>query len=337
MYINHGDAIGYTIQFENLASASSPAAYVEVNDTLDPALFDLTSLEITGAGWGDSVISFEPNKNQISFLKDLRPAMPNYLRADITTNILSGAIQWRFYTVDTITYQLTKDPSEGFLPPNTDGIRGQGYVSFTIRPKSGYVSGTTFKNKATILFDENAPIITNVWQHIIDTTFPVSTVQPLPTVVASQSFQVNWNGTDAHSGIEKFVVFVSVNDSAYTKWKDVGTEASALFNGEFGKTYKFFSIAIDKAGNTEYPPVDPMAAPDAMTTPLAPGMVISIKNGNWNDPATWSSNQVPTAADEVIVKHQVTVNVNGACKSLNAIAPGLVYLNPGIRLDIKQP
>jgi hypothetical protein len=336
LYINHGDAIGYTIQFENLASASSPAAYVEVNDTLDTDLFDLTSLEMTGLGWGDSAVVFEPNKKQLSFLKDLRPAMPNYLRADITTNISSGAIQWKFYTVDTINYQLTGDPFEGFLPPNTNGIIGQGYVSFTIKPKAGFVSGTTYNNKATIIFDENAAIITDVWQHKIDTTLPSSNVQSLPATVPNPSFQVNWNGTDAHSGIEKYSIFVSINDSAFTKWKDLVTETSAMYEGAFGKTYKFFSVAIDKAGNSEYPPSDPMASPDAVTTLLATGMVISIKNGNWNDPATWSNNQVPNAESNAIIRHNVIINIDATCKTLKAESPAQVQVAAGKKLTVLE-
>lgn len=335
-YINHGEAVGYTIQFENLAAATSPAAYVEINDTLNPALFDLSTLEMTGLGWGDSTIGFEPNTSQISFLKDLRPAMPNYLRADITTNTTSGAIQWRFYTVDTVNYQLTGDPAEGFLPPNTDGIKGQGYVSFIVNPKSGYVSGTTFSNEATIIFDENTAIHTGKWTHKIDTTLPLSKVQNLPATVPTKTFQVNWNGTDEHSGIDKYTVFVSINDSAFFKWKDGVTETFALFDGEFGKTYKFFSIAFDKAGNAEALAGNPMVTPDAATTPLAPDMFISIKDGNWNNPATWSSNQVPTSVNDVIIKHQVTINVNAACKTLNAVTPGFVNVNAGMKLEIKQ-
>jgi hypothetical protein len=51
-----------------LAAASAPAAFVAINDTLNPALFDLSTLEMTGLGWGDSAVSFEANKNQLSFL-----------------------------------------------------------------------------------------------------------------------------------------------------------------------------------------------------------------------------------------------------------------------------
>jgi hypothetical protein len=336
LYINHGNFIGYTIQFENLAAASAPAAFVAINDMLNPALFDLSTLEMTGLGWGDSAVFFEANKNQLSFLKDLRPAMPNYLRVDITTDITSGAVQWRFNTVDTVNFQLTPDPAEGFLPPNTDGIRGQGYVSFTVKPKAGFVSGTGFTNEASIVFDDNAPILTGIWQHKIDTTVPASNVEPLSPTVATQSFPVNWNGIDLHSGIEKYAVFVSINDSAFFKWKDAVNETSAIYQGEFGKSYKFFSIAIDKAGNTEYPPVDPMATPDAVTTPLATGMVISVKNGNWNDPATWSSNQVPSAESAVTIRHTVTVNIDATCKTLKAESPALVQVAAGKKLTVLQ-
>jgi len=63
---------------------------------------------------------------------------------------------------------------------------------------------------------------------------------------------------------------------------------------------------------------------------------ISIKAGNWNDPTTWSTNQVPTAISAVIVRHNVVVNVDATCKSLKAESPGQVQLAAGKTLTVLQ-
>jgi PKD repeat protein len=264
-YINHLKQITYKIDFENLPTATAPAAYVEIKDTLDKTKFDLNSIALGVFAWGDSVIMAEPNRKNSSILTNLKPAHPNFLRIDAFTDTTKGIITWKFWTLDTVTLQLTDNPAEGFLPPNTNGVNGAGYVTFTIAPKAGITNGSSFTNKASIIFDNNAPIITDVWEHRIDTLAPVSSVNNLPPVTTTNTFTVSWSGTDANAGIDRYHVYISVNDSTYKLWKRFTTETSSSFTGEFGKTYKFFSVALDKAGNFENNPANPFLHPDAFT------------------------------------------------------------------------
>jgi hypothetical protein len=275
-HINYLGDHGYAILFENLPNATAPAAYAEITDTIDKTRFDIHTFQLTGFGWGDSVVRIDANRSNYSLLKDLRPAMPNKLRIDVRLDTAKGIAVWKFYTLDTTTLQLTDDPAQGFLPPNTDGIKGNGFVSFTIQPKNGVVSGTVLSNKASIVFDSNVPIITPVWQHIIDTLPPQSRVSSLPPVITSKRFEVKWSGTDAHAGVNEYAVYVSENDGLFTKWKDYTAAVSDTFNGEFNKTYKFFSIASDRAGNFEEAPVDPTAVPDAVARVESPTNVAEL-------------------------------------------------------------
>jgi len=265
-YINHRDDIGYTITFENISTATAPAAFVEVRDTIDKTVYDINTLQLGQFSWGDSVITAEPHEKNVSYLKDIRPVHPNYLRIDAVTDTASGIVRWRFWTVDTVTLQLTSSPTEGFLPPNVDGISGAGYVTYTIAPKSTVTNGTILINKAIIIFDENAPIITNEWEHRIDTLKPSSAVNSLPSITNTINFNVSWSGTDAHAGIDLYSIYVSINDSAYKVWKSLTTLTSETYTGVFGKTYKFISVALDKAGNFEDPPLNALNNPDAVTT-----------------------------------------------------------------------
>ena len=62
---------------------------------------------------------------------------------------------------------LPTDPLAGFLPPNDETGRGEGHVSFTIRPRADVQAGTVVTNIASIVFDTNEPILTNqVWNTI---------------------------------------------------------------------------------------------------------------------------------------------------------------------------
>lgn len=276
-HINHFQTVNYSIRFENADTATAPAAYVEIRDTIDLSVFDIQSFQAGAFGWGDSIVKVEANRKNISLLKDLRPAHPNMLRADITVDTITGEVVWKLWTVDTLTQQLTNNPAQGFLPPNVNGTEGVGFVSFSIRPRSGLTSGAILQNRASIVFDENAPIITPFWEYRIDTIAPVSQVYTLPAVQTNKQFQVDWSGSDIHSGIRYYSVYVSVNDSIYKQWKRLTTSTSDVFTGEFGNTYKFFSIALDKAGNFEKSIDDPFKNPDAVTRIEAPTSVRELE------------------------------------------------------------
>ncbi|CAN5704174.1 hypothetical protein BH10BAC3_BH10BAC3_16430 [soil metagenome] len=332
-HVNYLSHYEYSIFFENLAGATANAAYAEITDTLDKTKFDISTFQAGSFGWGDSVVQIDANKKDYSLLKDLQPGMPNKLRVDVELDTATGIVKWKFSTLDLATLQLTTNPAEGFLPPNTDGKKGQAFVNFSIKSKAGVTSGAIINNKATIIFDDNAAITTNNWQHIVDTTRPKSKVAALTANVTTKDFLVSWSGSDAHSGIGSYTVYVSVNDSLYAPWLNATTAVSATYNGEFGNSYRFISVAVDKAGNDE----DDFAilAPDAQTMPLATGQVVSIKNGLWSQPSTWSRNKVPELVNDVLVRHQVTVDINGVCNSLKAVVPGMLHINAGIRLDLK--
>ena len=74
--------------------------------------------------------------------------------------------------------------------------------------------------------------------------------------MASPSFQVSWGGSDdtGGSGIAGYNVYVSTNGGAYSLWKSMTTQPAARFSGEQGKTYRFYSVAVDNVGHEEQAP-----------------------------------------------------------------------------------
>jgi hypothetical protein len=59
------------------------------------------------------------------------------------------------------------------------------------------------------------------------------------------------SGTDVGSGIAGFDVYVSTNHGPWSLWLAGITNSSAVFTGQLGSNYGFFSLAHDWAGNSE--------------------------------------------------------------------------------------
>jgi hypothetical protein len=79
-----------------------------------------------------------------------------------------------------------------------------------------------------------------------DSQAPVPFVNPLPEVSES-SFLVSWGATD-NGQIDRYVVWVQINDGSWTPW--IETERTeAIYTGEINNIYRFAVWAVDAAGN----------------------------------------------------------------------------------------
>jgi hypothetical protein len=176
----------------------------------------------------------------------------------------SDQLTWTFTSLDPDTGELTEDPLAGFLPPNRTPPEGEGYVMFTIRQKPDLPTGREIRNRASIVFDTNAPIDTGEVLNTIDAGPPSSEVLPLEETQTDTDFLVSWTGQDDEggSGIRDFSIYASTDDSPYEVWLANTTETSATFSGEHEHTYGFYSRATDNVGHVEAAPV----IPDATTT-----------------------------------------------------------------------
>src|SRR5262249_10856117 len=158
---------------------------------------------------------------------NLRPARNLLVRIDAALDKNTGLLTWRFTSLDPETLQFSGDPLAGFLPPNKNPPEGDGSVLFTVKPKPGPPTGTTIWNRASIVFDANAPIDTPQWCNTTDDTKPTSQVQPLAGTQTTPSFPVQWAGTDQGSGISDYSIFVSENGGPFTAFLSNTTETSA--------------------------------------------------------------------------------------------------------------
>jgi uncharacterized protein (TIGR03437 family) len=286
-YVTGTLPLPYIVYFENLDTASLPAQDVVITDQLNTALLDLGTFSFGPIAFGDKLILPPPGLTLFTANVDLRPAKPIFVRVTAGLNPNTGLITWQFNTLDPATGMPPDDPLLGFLPPNVNSPEGQGSVLFTVKPKPNLASGTQISNQASIVFDVNAAINTPQWLNTIDNAKPASQVLALPSTQCN-GFQLQWSGTDAQSGIFGYTIFVSDNGGPFVTFLSNTVATSAVFSGQFGHNYAFYSVAQDNVGNTE----DAPATADTTTTIAVP----SIAPTSQSFPANGGSGSVNVTA-----------------------------------------
>jgi len=252
-YIMGKEPLRYAIHFENIVTATAPAQEVVISDTLDANTLDLNTFRLALVTFGDHLVSVPLGATPFAQDVDLRPTKNLIVRVSALLDPISGRLTVRYVSLDPATMQLTEDPCGGFLPPNTDGS-GEGGFVFTVMPKAGLPSGTRIRNKATIVFDLNAPILTPEWLNTLDNDAPASQVNALPAMQAARTFTVTWAGADTGAGISDYSIYVSKDGGPYTLWLANTTQKSASYTAKSGGNYRFYSVAHDGAGNVEAVP-----------------------------------------------------------------------------------
>jgi hypothetical protein len=250
-FVSPEEPIPYIIQFENVSSATAAAQKVQIEDYIDLDVFDIRTFRLGSFSFGD--INVEIPQNRAYYHSRIPIDEETDVEVDAGINISTGRVHWKFATIDLATGEPTDDPLQGFLPPNDETHRGEGYVSFTIRPKDDLLSMTEIRNQATITFDINEPMDTNETFNTLDAEVPNSLVAELPPETRELEFEVSWSGEDdsGGSGLAGFTIFVSDNGSPYKPWLTFTSHTHETYIGEYGHVYSFYSIARDNVGNIE--------------------------------------------------------------------------------------
>lgn len=272
-YVNRNAPVSYTVKFENVDTASAPAAEVHIVDRLDTSKLDLSTFHFTNFGFGDTLI-FVPEEFTDEFVTnvDLRSTHSIWLRVSGKLDTQTGMLDIKFTSYDTTTFDVVTNPLLGFLPPNVNSPEGEGFIAYTVSPKSTVSHGDIINgDSASIIFDSNAPILTNAWVNTIDTVKPTSTVQPLTANQTDTTFVIHVNGSDAHAGVMDYIIYASINDSAFNPVAIGLPYDSMHFTGVDGWQYEFFSQARDYVMNIE----DTLHIPDAVTV-----VVVGIEEQN---------------------------------------------------------
>src|SRR5690606_31661427 len=164
--------------------------------TLDANVFDLSSFEFGNVTIGTD--NYRVPKRRKEFVLDLDPVpgRPLRVRINAALDTLTGIIEWQFFSVDPQTGDLPV--LDGFLPPNVNFPEGEGSVSYSVNLREDIGNGVVVRNRASIIFDENEPILTNIWQNTTDLLAPQSTV--IAEVKADTVVHLRLSGNDGGSG-----------------------------------------------------------------------------------------------------------------------------------------
>ena len=136
------------------------------------------------------------------------------------------------------------------------------------------------------------------------------------TFSALSNTGVTLNWTDWATNETGYLLYYSTDGTNYFYQTQTAANAtSAVITGLLPSTTYTWRVYAVTEGTLSLPL-------SASTTTLAPGTVISITTGNWNDPGTWDCNCIPTSADNVIVDETHTVRIRNGNANSNDLTIG---------------
>ena len=254
-YIPVTSQASYQINFENKSTATAPAQEVLILDTLKSEFYDLKNFSFGPLGFGDSIFYPAPYSLEFGLEADLRPGKDILVRMTGRLDTLTRIVKWQFTTLDPDTRDLVIDALGGFLPPNVTAPEGEGFVSFSIG--LNHVEHLDLvKNRASIVFDLNPPILTNEFVNSFDLEAPVSWLLTDEPVSADTTISMEIQGSDEGCGVRLYEIYASENGLPYELYRYTGNDRFD-FIGDYGKSYRLYSIAVDSIGNKEPAPSVP--------------------------------------------------------------------------------
>lgn len=258
-WVSVKDRLTYTISFENDGTfANAPAQNVLIYLKVNPQI-NINSFKLTGFGFGTHNY-YVPDTTKYATRLNLIDSLGIYVDVTSGVDVVNNDIFWFFKSIDPATGQTPND-ARGFLAASDTGAarvndttrKGQGYVTFSIMPSANLNTGDTLPAQASIVFDVNEAMLTNIWTNTIDAEGPTSRIT---SGTSDQDIiTLNWTGQDdpGGSGIRDYALYYSENGGPYLLYKDRITGLSTIFAGTPGNSYCFYTLATDNTGNREAP------------------------------------------------------------------------------------
>lgn len=210
------------------------------------------------------------------------------------------------------------------LPDSTtNSAASNGYVSFSIKPKSTFVTGDTIKNSASIYFDYNPPIKTNVEKTRVSNTNTNICAGSTVIFTSKQtgiSYQWQVNAGNGYENITDNATYQGTGTNrlqisgpssswyGYTYRCEVNTGSAAAYSQQY--TLKFANIWSGAIDNL------------------------------WSNPANWSCGKVPDQNTDVVINaglpNYPEVNSNISVRSLTIKPGGTVSVKSGFAITITK-
>lgn len=263
-WVSVKDKMAFRVDFENDGkSATAPAQNVFIKMPVHPK-FNINSFRLGSFGFGQFNFQAPDNATYYTTRLDLKDSLGLFVDFSAGIDVISHQVFWSFRSIDPATGLAPTNALTGLLAVSDTGAaaltdtvsKGKGYVSFLISPDSTVAhTGDTTAATASITFDANEAVPTNIWTNTIDAAPPVSYVKLLPAS-SDPNFTLQWSGKDDSlgSGLKHFTIYYKKGNGSFAVLKAATDSTSMNFpGGEAGATYSFYSIATDNTGNREAP------------------------------------------------------------------------------------
>ena len=248
------DVHNYTVLFENdPIFAEASASRITIDVPMDEQL-DLRTFEVGDFNFANQIFEVPPGNSFYQDRLDLVDSLGVYVDVLAGVDITEQKAFWVFEAIDPATGLPPNDPDLGILPVNDSITRaGEGAVTYNILPKRTANTLDTLHAQASIIFDENESILTNIEFNTIDAVAPTSVMNPLEEVLDTTIFTLTWSGGDDQhgSGIKEYEVYLSEFDGPFYLHRSGIQDTFLRFEGYDGGEFCFLVKAVDLVGNQE--------------------------------------------------------------------------------------
>jgi len=246
------EEISYIIEFENDPKLADASAHtVIVTDTLDASRFDLSTFAPTSVKIGDKLLELDGTKQFVGKSMDLRPEIDAIAQVSLSFDEQKGIARWTIESLDPMSMEPTLDAMQGVLPVNVNG-NGLGELTFDIKLRHKMIEGESVSNRAGIVFDQEAVIMTPTWTNVVDATAPLSSISDI-LVDGKLNASIYVKADDGLSQPWKFDLYVQefVGDNWMRKAVNIPVDSVLQIKIEEGIDYGFYIVMTDSAGNIE--------------------------------------------------------------------------------------
>lgn len=317
-WVARKNSASYSILFQNNDYATAPAKLVRVNYPIDPKQ-DLNNFSLGSFGFNNQVFTIPSNTPSYYQRLDVRDSLGLYVDITAGLDLANNQIFWIFQSIDPTTLQPPTDPLKGFLlltdTTGSNHLAGQGFVNFNIAPLSSAITGDSIHAIASIVFDQNDTVPTNVVRNTIDAVGPTTKLTALAAISADTVLHLHWSGTDdpGGSGLQYYTLYMAIDSAAYTPLDTIAnfTNDTAI-NGKLGSKYSFFVLGTDSVGNTE------IISPNNVTSTLIQSVAL---------PVTWLYFTATLQGNNGLLNWATATETNAQSFVVQRSADGLHYSN----------
>jgi hypothetical protein len=245
--------LNYKIEFENDSLfATGPAQRVRVEQPLSPAA-EMRNFRLGDFRFGSFAFTVPANASTYTQVLNLPDSLGYDVRVVAGVDVISRKAFWDFQTIDPATGQPPLNPLIGFLAVSDSLGNGQGSVNYSITPSKDAFTGDSLNARASIVFDENTPVLTNQWFNIVDAVAPSSHVNTLAPSQISRTVHLSWTAADdaGGSGLRNYEVYAAEDGGPFIRVASDLTVPQYDFLGQPGSRYDFFTLAADNTDNRE--------------------------------------------------------------------------------------